>query len=95
MGVRYNFKDVDKVFAKVRNEVRQEFDRLGREGVEYAKENGNYHDVTGNLRRSNQYRASEDELVLENTAEYASHVEARGKDVISGAFLHVQSLIEK
>lgn len=81
--------------GKVHDEVRQYFTELGEQGVAYAKANGNYRDRTGNLRRSNSYIATDNELILQNTASYASDVEARGYDVLGGAKLHIRKELNK
>lgn len=94
MGVRYDFSDFDKALAQTRQEVKREFDRLGSDAVVYARKFGTYRNVTGKLRASNTYTASERKLVLENTAPYASNVEQRGKDVLSGAYLHLVGEID-
>lgn len=90
MGVNYDFSDVDGFFSDVKKSVRQCFEIVGANAVEYARENGNYKDRTGNLRASNTFHADENILTLENTADYASHVESRGYDVISGALLEME-----
>lgn len=91
--------DIDEQLRKairdVHGEVRDYLDDLGARGVAYAKEHGSYHDVTGNLRASNKCVATDSSLVLENTAEYASNVEARGRDVLSGAELFIRSELGK
>ncbi len=84
-----------RAIAEVHGEVRAYLDNLGRRSVDYAKEHGNYHDVTGHLRASYKYEASDTSLVIKNTAEYASNVEARGRDVISGAKLFIRSELGK
>lgn len=92
MGV---MKEFDKAFARMQEEVKGKMDELGRRAVETAKAKGSYHDVTGNLRRSNTYTASKDGLVVENTANYASEVEARGLDVLESARLMVMEELAK
>lgn len=84
-----------KAIEEVHGEVRTYLKDLGERGVAYAKEHGSYHDVTGNLRASNRYVATDSSLVLENTAKYASQVEARGRDVLSGAELFIRSELGK
>ena len=88
-------KLMKEAMAQVKREVHAEFVRLGEQGVQYAKEKGSYHDITGNLRRSNTYHADENTLTLTNTADYASDVEARGKDVLGGAILNLKKELGK
>lgn len=85
MGIKIDFKDVETSFDKHKREVKDLFSRLGREGKSYAEQHGDYNDVTGNLRHSYRYQADEKRLILENTADYASDVERRGRDVLRGA----------
>ena len=92
MGLTDKF---DQAFMKKRTEVRTRLDSLGQRAVDYAKANGNYHDRTGHLRQSNSYEATEDRLVVRNTASYASNVEKRGRDVLSGAKLMVMGELRK
>lgn len=84
-----------KTIKEVHGEVRAYLENLGQRSVDYAKEHGSYKDVTGNLRASNKYEATDTVLTVENTAEYASYVEARGYDVISGAKLYIRSELDK
>ena len=58
---------------------------------DYAYCNGAYKNRTNRQRAYNRSEVIEGEnisLELENTAEYASFVEAKGYDVLSGAFLN-------
>lgn len=84
MGIVSEF---DKAFALKRQEVKRHFEKIGAEAVEHAKRSGNYRNRTGNLRRSNRYHATESTLTIENTADYASDVEARGYNVLSATKL--------
>lgn len=84
-----------KAIREVHGEVRAYLEDLGQRSVNYAKEHGSYKDVTGHLRASNKYEATDTVLTVENTAEYASYVEARGYDVISGAKLLIRSELDK
>lgn len=95
MGVKWDLSGLKGLEKQARKQMREKFERVGREAVEYAKQNGNYHDRTGHLRASNTYHASETRLVIENTASYASKVESRGYDVISGAILDAMHKLEQ
>jgi len=90
-----DFSEADSFFGEIRDAVEVTCEEVGRKAVEYAKENGTYHDVTGRLRRSNRYEASPDGLFIENTAPYAESVEAMGMDVISGAALYAERLLQE
>lgn len=53
---------------------------VGDEAVKDAKANHTYQNRTGNLESSNDYDVDKDGLTLDNTADYASYVEAKGFD---------------
>lgn len=99
--VETNFSDVDDFFQDGEWEVQKEMIDAGAEAVEYAKANGNYQDHTGTLRRSNKYDVDERTLTLYNDAEspggynYASNVEAKGFDVLSGAALYAERQLKE
>lgn len=94
MVVRFDFRDVDAQLAGARDKVKQVFSSEGASAVEDAKQSGNYTNRTGRLRSSNRYEASSDKIALINDAEYASNVEAKGYEVLSGAFLRMIKRIE-
>lgn len=75
-------REIEHFFAQSRREVKDYFDDLGQRAVEANISDGDYQNRTGKLRRSNYHRASEDELVLGNSADYASEVESKGYNVI-------------
>lgn len=85
----------DACVKELKAGVKSEFERIGAEAVNIAKQSVAYHDVTGNLRKSNRYEASEERLVIRNTADYASHVEARTGDVIANAVLYARNELAK
>lgn len=85
--------EIDARFATFRKEVAAEFDRVGQEAVEIAKASTAYHDVTGHLRASNEYEAHETELIIRNTADYASQVEARCGNVTADAVLYAKNAL--
>ena len=87
--------DILRILDEAPNQVKRKFDEVGEDAVRYAVEHGNYKDHTGNLRASNRFTADSERLELVNDAEYASHVESRGYDVISGAFLHMAEELAK
>lgn len=94
MGIKYDISDVMRDIDAIPGKVRAKFEEAGRDGVEYAKAHGNYKNRTGHLRASNGYRADEKGLEMYNDADYASNVESRGYDVISGAYLHTVERLE-
>lgn len=81
----------ERSFEELRQEVNQTFDRIGQEVVASAVKNGNYKDRTGHLRRSNKYSVENDELTIRNDAEYATQVEAKGYDVLSGSVEEIKT----
>lgn len=90
MGVRVDLSALDEFQDEIETEIREKLTMLGQEGVAYAVEHGDYHNVTGNLRASNRFEVNGTTLRLYNGASYCDEVEARGKDVISGAILYTE-----
>lgn len=85
--------EIEAFFAKGREEVKAYFDDLGSRAEALNKEEGDYQNRTGNLRRSNYHTATADELVLGNSADYASEVESKGYNVIdSGVKLIMEEI---
>lgn len=95
MDIKVQLTGVDEFFDELEKEVLEAMESIGEEAVEYAEQFGTYHDVTGNLRRSNKYRVSKKGLEIYNTAEYAESVEQRGHDVISGAALFAEKRLKE
>lgn len=95
MDVKASIEGLDEFFSDFESEMLQAMSSVGEEAVEYAKEHGTYHDVTGNLRRSSGYHVSKDGLEIYNTASYAESVEQRGHDVISGAALYAEKRLKE
>lgn len=89
------FTGIESFMEELEEEIKEVMDAVGREAVEYAKEHGSYQDRTGNLRRSNKYKVEHDGLLLQNDAEYASNVEQKGYDVLSGAALFAEKRLKK
>lgn len=94
MAVNFDFSDVDDAFDQFDQELKDTMTEVGEEAVQYAKDNGDYQDQTGTLRRSNEYEVQEDGLLLKNEAEYASYVEAK-YEVLSGAALEAERLLKE
>ena len=88
MDVTYDFSDVEAFLGEGEADMKATLDKIGQEAVDYAKEHGTYQNRTGNLRRSNKYRVDDEGLTVYNDADYASNVEQRGYDVLSGAVLY-------
>lgn len=95
MAVDFDFSDVDAVFDEFKREVKSAMTEVGEEAVQYAKDNGDYQDRTGTLRKSNEYEVDETGLTLKNETEYASYVEAKGFEVLSGAALEAERLLKE
>ena len=86
-------REIEQFFADARKEVKDYLDDLGQRAVEANIQDGDYQNITGNLRRSNYYEADEDGLTLGNRADYASNVESRGYNVIdSGVRLIMEEI---
>ena len=95
LDVESDFSDVDQFFQDGEWEVEKKMIDVGDESVKYAEEHGTYQDHTLNLRTSNKFDVDKDGLTLENTAEYASYVEAKGFDVLSSAALEAENKLKK
>lgn len=88
-------KDIEAFFAETRREVKEYFDDLGQRAVDANIREGDYKDHTHHLRSSNYHRATEDELIVGNSASYASNVESKGYNVIdSGTKLIMEELVK-
>lgn len=73
-------------------EVEAAMQAAGEAAVEYNVANGDYNNITGNLRRSNYYRIEKDgdrptKLIIGNSADYAEEVESRRMVVTDGVLL--------
>lgn len=89
MDIRGGFTELERYIKDEKARVLAKMREIGEEGVEYAINNGTYHNVTGRLRRSNESSADERGITISNTAPYAEEVETR-HDVISGAALFIE-----
>lgn len=90
MDVIADFSDVDPWIDEEKSRVLAKEREIGDESVQYAKDNGNYKNHTGNLRKSNEEEVDEEGILLKNEADYSSYVESKGFDVLSGAALHAE-----
>ena len=95
MAVDFDFSDVDAAFDEFYEEVKGAMAEVGEEAVQYAKDHGDYQDITGTLRQSNEYEVDETGLTLKNETEYASYVEAKGFEVLSGAALEAERILKE
>ncbi len=87
-------KECADFFNMVDNDVDSFLEKVGAEAENINKESGNYHDRTGNLRRSNFHQVEEHELKIGNTADYASKVSSMGYDVIDSGVMYARGKIE-
>ena len=95
MDVESDFTDVDQFFDDVEWEVQKGMIDVGDETVKDAKANHTYQNRTGNLEKSNTFDVDKDGLTLENTAEYASYVEAKGFVVLSDPALRAEKKLKE
>lgn len=99
--VDFDFSDVNSFFEQGENEVKEVEERVGKEAVEYAVQHGSYQNRTGTLRKSNKYSVSDEGLELKNDAKspegynYASNVESKGYEVLSGAALFAEKRLKE
>ena len=95
MVIDSDFSDVDKFFDDGEWEVEKTMIDVGDDSVKDAKANHTYQNRTGNLEASNGYDVDKDGMTLENTADYASYVEAKGFDVLSGPALRAEKKLKE
>lgn len=99
--VDFDFSDVDDFFEQGENEVKEVEEKVGKDAVEYAVQHGSYQNRTGTLRKSNKYSVSDEGLELKNDAKspegynYASNVESKGYEVLSGAALFAEKRLKE
>ena len=95
MVIDSDFSDVDEFFDEGEWEVEKAMIDVGDEAVKDAKANHTYQNRTGNLEASNDYDVDKDGLTLTNSADYASYVEAKGFDVLSGSALRAEKKLKE
>ena len=101
MDVDFDFSDVEEFFNEGEWEVEKKMIDVGDEAMKYAEEHGDYQDHTLTLRTSNKYDVDKDGLTLYNDAtapngyQYASNVESKRFDVLSGAALHAEKQLKE
>ena len=79
MAVDFDFSDVDAAFDEFYEEAKEAMIEVGEDAVQYAKE----------------YEVDETGLTLKNETEYASYVEAKGFEVLSGAALEAEKRLKE
>ena len=95
MDVISDFSDVEGFFDEGEWEVEKKMIDVGDAAVKYAEEHGDYQDHTLTLRTSNKYDVDKDGLTAPNGYQYASNVESKGFDVLSGASLHAEKRLKE
>lgn len=95
MVVTFDFSDVKRFLSNEEWEVQKKMIDVGDEAVKNAEEIGNYQDHTLTLRTSNEFDVDETGLTLRNTAEYASFVESKGFEVLSGSALLAEKRLKE
>ena len=95
MAVKFDFSDMDSFLEQGCEEVKAIEEKVGKEAVDYAVKNGNYQNRTGTLRKSNKYSVQDDGLELRNEAEYASFVESKGYEVLTGAAIYAEKRLKE
>jgi len=95
MVIDSDFSDVDAFFDDGEWEVEKAMIDVGDAAVKDAKANHTYQNRTGNLEASNDYDVDKDGLTLTNSADYASYVEAKGFDVLSGSALRAEKKLKE
>lgn len=101
VGIDFDFSDVDGFFAQGESEVKEVEEKVGKEAVDYAVQHGSYKNRTGTLRKSNKYSVTGEGLELKNDAaspkgyNYASNVESKGYEVLSGAALYAEKRMKE
>ena len=95
MVIDSDFSDVDEFFDNLEWEVQKGMIDVGDEAVKDAKANHTYQNRTGNLEKSNTFDVDKDGLTLENTADYASYVEAKGFVVLSDPVLRAEKKLKE
>lgn len=95
MDIKAEFDAITSLMEELEKEIIETMDSVGREAVEYAVEHGSYQNRTGRLRSSNKYDVDESGLSLYNDAPYASEVEQKGYEVLSGAALFAEKKLKE
>lgn len=86
---------MDSFFEQGYAGVKAVEEKVGKEAVDYAVKNGSYQNRTGTLRKSNKYSVLDDGLELRNEVDYASFVESKGYEVLTGAALYAERRLKE
>ena len=110
MKVDANFSGLDEFLAEAEDEIKQGMIEVAHEGVDFAKTHGEYKNHTHNLipSESGHQKAKEktenlllygkrpkNGIILADGMEYASFVESKGYDVLSGGAIHAEAEAQK
>lgn len=95
MDVTSDITGLESFMRELEDEIDRVVDSVGQESVGYAVGHGTYQNRTYKLRSSNKYKVEPDGLLLYNDAEYASNVEQKGYDVLSGAALFAEKRLKE
>lgn len=85
----------DELLKELNQEVHDKLDAIGTQAEEIQRENSNYRNHTGNLRRSIYHKTEETSLEFGDSADYASKVSSKGYDVIDSGASYIRGEIEK
>ncbi len=100
-NIDFDFSDVNDFLEGETWDVEKGMIDVGENAVMYAEEHGDYEDHTLTLRTSNDYDVDESGLTLKNEAaspkgyHYASNVEDKGFEVLSGASLYAEKELKE
>ena len=101
VSVKFDLSDYPAFEEQGKEEIVGVERKVGDEAVEYAVQHGSYQNRTGTLRKSNKYSVMDDGLELKNDAaspkgyNYASNVESKGYEVLSGAALFAEKRLKE
>lgn len=90
-----DFKDFEGLVENGLEEMVEAERKVGEEAVRYAVEHGTYQNHTFKLRKSNTFIADRTGLTVGNKADYASYVESRGFEVVTGAALYAERRLKE
>ena len=83
-----------ELMGEINQEVHEWLDRIGSGAEEVARNMGNYHNRTGNLRRSIYHKVNGTSLEFGASAPYASKVSSMGYDVIDSGVELIKKELE-
>lgn len=80
---------------ELNHEVHDRLDLIGRNAEDVQRENSNYRNHTGRLRRSVYHKVNGTSLEFGDSAPYASKVSSKGYDVIDSGVSYIKGELEK